>query len=222
MSEEKLNFEDLNISIGQRVEVLAQQSENKEFVEVVILGAIPLESLIITVNEAGVAPEIGEGQNLVFRIALPDGIAVFLGRVLYMTEDPLFMVFVDIPKEVTFKRIRKAPRVFTTIPVLVSNLSTKEQTGIAGRIKDISTAGARMDLYEHLGKAGDQISVKGKFTVGSVKRLTSIKAIIRSVGVIDKGFQYGVEFVEEDENELIALFGFIFDAMSSGKVDNIS
>lgn len=221
MSEEKLNFEDLNLSIGQHVEVLIQSAEDKTFSRVMVLGAIPNESVIITADESGIVPPIEEGHDLVFRMSQPDGIAVFLGRVLYITEDPLYMAFIDIPTEVTFKRIRKAPRVFTSIPILVSNLDNPEYTGIAGRLKDISTVGACLDLYEPLGQVGDRVNIKGKFSVGTIKRVTSVRALIRSEKPLGNGLQYGVEFVEENENELITLFGFIFDAMSSGKIDNI-
>lgn len=219
MSEEKLDFSELNIAIGQLVDVLPQQSTTKEFSQVVVVGAIPQQALIITAPESGIFPRLEVGEKLVFRLGLADGLAIFAAHVLFISEVPAFMVYVDFPGVVTFKRVRNATRVSVSLPVLVSNISSKQQSGLAGRIIDISTTGAGLEMFDPLGSSGDRIKIKGKFSVGSIQRVLSIDAVIRiSKRLSDKVIFYGIEFLESDENDLLVLFGFIFNAMSFGKI----
>lgn len=219
MSEEKLNFSELDISIGQLVDVLPQQSTTKAFTQVVVVGTIPQQALIITAPESGIFPKLDVGEKLIFRLGLSDGLAIFAAQVLFISEVPAFMVYVDLPGVVTFKRVRNATRVSVSLPVLVSNVSSKQQSGLAGRIIDISTTGAGLEMFDPLGSNGDRIKIKGKFTVGSIQRVLSIDAVIRmSKRVSEKIVFYGIEFLESDENDLLVLFGFIFNAMSFGKI----
>lgn len=222
MSEEQISFSELNIGIGQSLEALPKSAGTKEFTQVLVIGAIPGEAIIITAMPSGVFPKMSEGETVIFRIALADGIALFSAQVLFISDVPTFMVYLDYPEKVQFRRIRHATRVSVVLPVLASNKDEKSISGIAGRIKDISTTGAGLEMYEHLGLEGNRIVIKGKFNVGDIQRILSIDAIIRMTKKLDeKTIFYGIEFLESDENDLLVLFGFIFNAMSFGKIQKI-
>ncbi len=222
MSEEKLEFDELEISIGQTVEVLPKSSEEKAFSDVLLLGAIPGEALIITAPASGIFPKMEEGEKVVMRVKLADGVAIFASSVLFISDVPMYMVYLDFPTDISFKRIRNASRVSVKLPVLVSNVSSPEFCGIAGQITDISTTGAGLALTEYAGENGDEINMKGKFSVGNIQRVLAIRAVIRATKKkTDALTIYGVEFLEDDENDLLVLFGFIFNAMAFGKIQNI-
>ncbi len=222
MGEEKLEFDELSITIGQSVEALAKGSGSKEFSEVTVIGAIPGEALIITAPPSGVFPKMSEGEKVVIRVKLADGVAIFATHVLFISDVPMYMVYLDYPTDITFKKIRNATRVSVKLPVLVSNVDEPKYAGVAGRITDISTSGAGLVLTEYAGGAGERITMKGKFAVGNIQRVLAIQGIIRAVNKkSDDMIIYGVEFLEDDENDLLVLFGFIFNAMAFGKIQNI-
>ncbi|VUD52626.1 hypothetical protein TDB9533_01668 [Thalassocella blandensis] len=223
MSSEQLHtFDALDVRMGQTIQILSKPSEVKQFYDVMLIGVIPGESLILGAPETGDFPKIEEGHQLVFRIMMTDGIALFSSAVLYISEMPIFMVFADYPREIKFKQVRKANRVNVSLPVLTSNTTSGIQSGVAGRVIDISTFGAGLECYEHLGVIGDQVIVKGKFEVNSIQRLLSVKATIRArKRLSNDSFMYGLEFCGGDEDDLLVLFGYIFNAMAYGNIQKI-
>lgn len=222
MSDEKLQFDELDVSIGQIVEALPKSCASKQFTDVMIIGAIPGEAIIISAPPSGVFPKLVEGEALVLRLKMASGVAIMATSVLFISEEPMYMVYLDYPKDVTFKRIRNAARVSVKLPVLVSNIETSEFSCVAGQIIDISTTGASLSLTEYVGAEGEQISMKGKFSVGGIQRILSLRAVIR--GTEKKALDqtvYGIEFLADNENDLLVLFGFIFNAMAFGKIQKI-
>ncbi len=222
MSDEKLQFDELDVKIGQIVEALPKSCVSKQFTDVIIIGGIPGEALIISAPPSGIFPKLVEGETLVLRLKMASGVAIMATSVLFISEEPMFMVYLDFPRDITFKRIRNAARVSVKLPVLVSNLESAEFSCVAGKITDISTTGASLSLTEYVGKEGEQISMKGKFSVGGIQRILSLRAVIRATEkkAIDQ-IIYGIEFLADNENDLLVLFGFIFNAMAFGKVQNI-
>lgn len=219
--ESLLSFEELDVKMGQLVEIRLPNSPSKEFFDVVLIGAIMGESLILGAPESGLFPNIHEGDPVVIRIRLADGVALFSTVALFISDIPLLMAFIDFPTEIKFKQVRKASRVNVTLPVLTSNTTTGEQVGIAGKLVDISTAGAGILIYEFLGDVGDEITVKGKFDVGGIQKILAINATIRSCKQIKEAFLCGIEFNNCEESDLLVLFGFIFNAMAFGRIQKI-
>lgn len=222
MQNDPLGFDDLNLTFGQLLEAMPENNPSKEFSPVALLGAIPGESLIISAPSSGEFPVMEEGEKVIFRLNLSDGIAMFSSHVLFISDMPLFMVYVDYPQDLRFKKIRQASRVQVSLPVLLSNSAINGKSGIAGKITDISTMGAGLEAYESLGDAGDAIVVKGKFTIGKVQRVLSIRATIRTQSKSIAGhYIYGVEFIDGDEDDFLVLSGFIFNAMAFGKLQKV-
>lgn len=216
-----LEFEELGLSIGQILQ-LHPQPNSKEKYECMLVGGLPGEAVIITAPPDGEMPLLEEGQQIAIRVMLPNGVALFPTTVLFVAEVPVFLAYLDIPQAIKYKQVRRAERVNVALPILVSNKSREGIRGIVGKITDISTTGARIDLFDDVGEAGELIELKGKFEVAGVKRLVNVEAIVRSKPEITgEAVTYGVEFHEPDEDKLIVLFGFIFSAIASGKTQRV-
>lgn len=187
-----------------------------------LVGGLPGEAVIITAPPDGEMPLLQEGQQIAIRVHLPNGVALFPTTVLYVADVPVFLAYLDVPQAIKYKQVRSAARVNVALPVLVSNKTREGIRGIVGKITDISTTGARVDLFDDVGEAGELIELKGKFEVGAIRKLVQVEAIIRSKPEITgEAVTYGIEFHEPDEEKLIVLFGFIFSAIASGKSQSV-
>ena len=222
--QETLGFDDLNLNMGQKVQVIPDPSNLRDRHDCILFGCIPGQSVIVSPPpETGAFPNVEEGQKVIIRVMSSNGVALFPSTVLYVSDVPLLMVFLDYPEAIQFKRVRNASRVDVALPVLASNTENRSLSGVAGKIVDISIGGARLELYSDVGDVGEEIELKGKFNVGSIQRILSIKANVASKKPRgDKGLIYGVQFKEADEDKMLILFGFIFSSMAFGNVQTVS
>lgn len=218
-----LKFDDLNLTIGQTIQIHPNTDIAHERFDCLLVGCLPGESVIVTAPpETGHFPEVSEGQRVVIRVLSANGVALFPTTVLFVAEVPVFMVYLDFPQAIKFKLVRTASRVEVALPVLVANLSGKKISGEPGKISDISIGGARIELAIDVGDIGDQLELKGKFKVGDITRILVLLASIVKKKPSEKGFIYGVSFLEADEEKLLILFGYIFNSMAFGRVQVIS
>lgn len=217
MSDERLHFDDLSIGFGQQLLLHPDPNNKRGVFSCMMMGYLPGESIIATVEANGIFPRLQEGQRVAIRIFLANGVAAFTTTVLYVGEEPVVMVYLDFPLKVQFKRVRAAKRVSMAQPLLVSNLDDPSLIGVAGKLIDISTGGGRIEMFDQLGRVGETIEMKGKFSIHGMTRMLTIKAVIRK----REGNDYGVQFIEEDEDKLIILMGFIFGAMLDGNIESI-
>lgn len=217
VADEQRTFDELGLGMGQQLLLHPNPADKKLVFSSLLVGALPSEALIVTAPPDGVFPELSEGQKVVVRVFLEDGVALFPTTVLFVTDVPTLMVYLDMPKVVQFKRLRAAKRVVVAQPVLVSNLDNPAHIGVAGKLLDLSTGGGRLKMFDEVGAIDDRIEIKGKFNVHGITRLLNVTACIRK----RERDEYGVQFIEQDEDKLIFLMGFIFNAMINGTVDTI-
>ena len=217
MADERIDFDALEITFGQQLLMHPDPSDKTMVFSCTLIGCLGGESLIIGPSADGVFPVLQEGQKVIIRVFLDSGVALFPTTVLYISDIPTDMIYLDYPSAIQFKRLRAAKRVVVAQPILVNNLDNKAYVGVAGKLLDVSTGGGRIQVFDDLGAVGDHIVIKGKFQVHGISRLLTVDARIRQK---DKK-EYGVQFVEQDEDKLIFLMGFIFNAMLTGTVDAI-
>ena len=216
-----LSFSELNLGFGQKLDLLPKPGEKDVIFACELIGCLPGESIIIGPSESGLLPRMVEGQRVVVRVKLPGGIALFPSIVLFVSEVPTVMVYLDYPRDIKFRQVRGALRVNVSQPVLAYNLSDTQHAAIPGKIVDISTSGARLEMFELLGTKGDKLELKGKFAVGEVERKLSIEATIRMHKQEGESHIYGIEFSECEEDKLLVLLGFTFHALAFGKAQTI-
>lgn len=217
MADESTTFDELALGFGQQLMLHPNPADKSMVFGCMLAGCLPGESLMVTVEPNGVFPRLEEGQRVAVRVFLDSGIALFMTTVLFISEVPTLLVYLDLPAQVKFKRLRAAKRVVVAQPILVNNLDNPSLMGVAGKLMDVSTGGGRIQMFDQLGAVGDAIELKGKFKIHGITRLLTVGACIRQ----KDGDDYGVQFVEADEDKLIVLMGFIFNAMLTGEVDAI-
>ena len=224
MSEELkiLQTDQLDLSFGHHLTLIVDPGASTKEFDFTLIGCIAGRSLILGPPETGVMPLLAEGQTVFVRINLHSGVAFFPSVVLFVSDIPTVLVYLDYPDHVRFKQIRAAMRVQVRLPIIANNLSDTRFSALPGKISDISTTGASLEFYEALGQTGQNILIKGKFEVGPVQRLLSIPAQIRSTKQQNDVYIYGIEFAAANEDNLLVLFGFIFHAMAFKPIKPIS
>lgn len=211
MSEPSMvSFSELELGFGYELFLIPDLNNKQQLFDCVLAGCIPEECLMVTAPASGLFPRVDCGQRVLVRIRLPSGVALFPTTILFISETPTLIVYLDYPRDIKFKRVRAA-RVFVSLPVLMNSQSDESIFGVAGKIVDVSTSGARIEATERLGSVGDIIEVKGKFQVGNMVRMLSINCIIRAEKTPKT---YGVEFCEQNEEKLLVLLGFIYQSMA--------
>jgi hypothetical protein len=218
MSEPSLvSFSELELGFGYELYLIPDLNNKQQLYDCVLAGCIPEECLMVTAPGSGLFPRVECGQRVLVRIRLPSGVALFPTTIFFLSETPTLIVYLDYPRDIKFKRVRAA-RVFVSLPVLVNNDSNDAIFGVVGKIVDVSTSGARIESSSRLGNVGDLIEVKGKFQVGSILRMLTIKCVIRAE---KPNLAYGIEFLEQDEDRLIVLFGFIYQSMAFNSAQSV-
>jgi len=223
MSErQSLRFDDLDLKFGQVIQLHPSVENGTERYDCILVGCLPGEAVIITAPEDGRFPLLEAGGRVVIRVMSCNGVALFPTTILHVGESPVYLVYLDFPKSIQFKLVRNASRVDVALPILVSNIQKKALRGIVGRIVDISLSGAQLNVDDNIGEMGDRLELKGKFEVSSIKRTLGIQAVIKAKHCNAEGaYAYGVEFHEKDEDKLLVLFGYIFNAMALGQPKKI-
>lgn len=211
MSEPSMvSFSELELGFGYELFLIPDLNNKQQLFDCVLAGCIPEECLMVTAPASGLFPRVDCGQRVLVRIRLPSGVALFPTTILFISETPTLIVYLDYPRDIKFKRVRAA-RVFVSLPVLMNSQSDESVFAVAGKIVDVSTTGARIEATDRLGGVGDIIEVKGKFQVGNMVRMLSINCVIRE----EKNPKtYGVEFCEQNEEKLLVLLGFIYQSMA--------
>jgi len=213
-----LTLDQLNLKMGQVIQIHPDPADSDKRYDCVLVGGLPGETVIITSPTSGRFPQLKEGDVIAIRVMSANGVAIFPSVVLFISEEPLYLVFLDFPKSIKFRMIRTASRVDVAMPVLLHNQTQPGKGTLAGKILDISLGGAQIEIEKDGGVKGDIIEIKGKFEVGNIKRITKIMAVIRMKKPLPDGkFRCGVEFDERDEEKLLVLFGYIFNAMAVGE-----
>ncbi len=215
-------FSNLDLRFGQALTLIPNPSIPKETFSCQLIGCIPEEAILIGPDEQGILPQLSEGQPVVVRAKLATGVALFHSVVLFVGEEPTILVYLDYPKSIKFKEVRGAIRVQVVFPVLLENVSDSNVGIVTGKACDISASGACIETEEELGRVGETVEVKGKFHVADMQRRLKVDTIIRSRTLKDGCYTYGLEFKSCDEDSLLVLFGFLFHAMFSKKIQTIS
>ena len=214
-----ITYDQLDLHVGRVIQIsLRGESISPAFHNAVFVGAVENECIMIrSVAESEEAPIIVEGQLMVVRIILSDGVARFSSVVLNIVEGPVPIVCLRFPRTIRFKLIRKAKRIPVSLPFLASNLTTENSSIVDGNIEDISASGAGLIVEGYLGEIDEKISIRFVFKMADKSRYLGMNAVIRSYKRDESGRSfYGVKFQEDEGDDILLLFGFIFYATSFG------
>lgn len=214
-----MQFDDLNLSSGTSLQLQLINSEGQsERLSARFWGGVPGRKLFLSVpRSGGKIMRFRPGQKLAVRLMVANGIGIFACVVEAQINEPFPLLFVSYPDEVKFKGIRGATRVVVNLPANVNNADALNPLSADGRVADISISGARLELREAIADIGDTLEIEMRVRVDSLERIISLKAIIRSR--VERSTQeekleypavYGVEFTEQNEDELLILYAYVY------------
>lgn len=214
-----ITYDQLDLNVGRVIQIsLRGESISPAFHNAVFVGAVENECMMIRcAAEDKETPLIAEGQLMVVRIILSDGVARFSSAVLKVVDGSVPIVYLRFPRTIRFKLIRKANRIPVSLPFLASNLTKENSSIVDGSIEDISSSGAGLIVEGYLGEIDEKISIRFVFKMEDKSRYLGMNAVIRSYkqGADGRSF-YGVKFQEDEGDDILLLFGFIFYATSFG------
>lgn len=214
-----MQFDDLNLSSGTSLQLQQINSEGQsERLSARFWGGVPGRKLFLSVpRSGGKLLRFRPGQKLAVRLMVANGIGIFACVVEAQINEPVPLLFVSYPDEVKFKGIRGATRVVVNLFAKVGNSNSLSPRRAEGRVADISISGARLELREAIGDIGDTLELEMRVRVDTLERVITLQAIIRSR--VERSTQeekleypavYGVEFIEQDEDELLILYAYVY------------
>ena len=219
-----MKFEALNLAYGYTVQVYANAEQPNQRMSCQVVGCIPEKSIMITLPGSNEGEGLNDhssrlriGEKLKVRFIAGSGIVSFSAEVQAVVASPFPLVYLNYPKILAFKNIRRDERVESSLPICVGFPCAGEANGC---FLNVSTSGARIRLPEGLGTVGDSIGITAKFEVKDIARDISISAQIHSkteseseeVNSVPE-YIYGVEFTESDEDKLLTLYGYVYSQM---------
>ncbi|MFL0795913.1 MAG: flagellar brake protein [Cellvibrionaceae bacterium] len=220
-----MKFEDLHVLPGTALQLqISTESSTGAKCQSRVMGYVPGRSVLITVPVVGGKPvRLRPGQKVTVKTMVANGVGIFAATVQGIATSPYPYFHLSYPKSVSFKEIRGATRVDTRLPVRVKSLaSLTEEAETEGIATDMSVSGARLELREAIAAVGDEVEIYGDVHIGPVRRTMKIQAIIRSRTerstkemVEDLPAVYGVQFLEEEEENILVLHSYVFSQMAT-------
>lgn len=188
-----------------------------------LIGYAPGKSILVSPPQAnGKLVRLVGGQKIQARLMVANGMCLFATNIETLATSPYPILHLSYPASVSFKGVRNATRVDVRLAATAHNDTALESSEISGVIADISITGARLELASDIGAIGDELTLSAPISIGSIERTLSIHAIIRSR--IERSTReydeklpavYGVEFIEDNEDELLTLYAYVYASMSN-------
>lgn len=219
-----MNFADLKLTSGYPVQLQLLDANSKpQKYACKLVGYLPNKGVLVTPPQAGgkFARMVG-GQKLTARVMVANGMCVFNTSVETLTPTPYPILHLSYPSSVTFKGVRNATRVDVRLTASATNESSLESVTLNGVVADISVTGARLELTDAIGDVGDELLLKAEASIGPITRTLVLRAVIRSriersTREYDENLPavYGVEFIEKDDDKLLALYAYVYVEMAN-------
>ena len=155
------DFFSLKILPEQKVQVGTNQ---KNLSVCHYVGALSEQAVIL--SPADDQLQLHEGDNVVIRVPLPEGVAVFSSTILYISEIPIRLLYLDMPKNIRMKKLRDEPRVSVALPVLIQR--EHDNHVYDGRLLDVSYSGIGFLGKIDFASVGEVLLIRGKFSSKTV------------------------------------------------------
>jgi len=217
-----MKFEELKLAYGYPFQLQTSNLPGQfERFSSRLIGCLPGRSLLLSVpKQSGKLVRFRSGQKIVVRFMIDNGIGIFACIVESLTLDPYPILHLSYPDSVTFKGIRNATRVAVHERVAVSNISVEPKSDTGGVISDISISGARIELENEIAEVDDILEIIAVVDVREIKRELVLVAGVRSKvdssnnQLGDTAISYGLEFMQQDEEQRLLLYAYVFNQMA--------
>lgn len=168
--------------------------------------------IITTPTKNGVAISFKPKTKLKVRLFVNqiNGACGFETEVQHVSVIPFPHLHLAVPKELFIGEVRKAMR--AKVHIICSVLLRKENAkkAVSAVIDDLSDHGARLHSKNLQLEDADEIDLVFKVNIGSIEKMVSVTAVIRSITADpDKGHYYGLQFLEVSEQDTIAMHAYV-------------
>lgn len=185
-----------------------------------LIGCLPGRSLLLSVpKQAGKLAKFRNGQKIVVRLIIDNGIGIFASVVESQTQDPYPILHLSYPDAVTFKGIRGATRVSVREKIEITNISSESKIQASGFISDMSISGTRIELNDDIAEIGDTLELRARVGIRDVNSNLLLTGVIRSrvdpTDNLGEGVlvSYGLEFTNQPDEHRLVMYAYVFNQM---------
>ena len=218
-----MKFNEIKLTNGERIQLQDPSNKNNDRIFVKLIGYREDKSILVTMPRAeGDLIRVVKGQVFIVRLFSVQTVYAFNVTVLEGKVSPYAYMHLSYPESVESVVVRNAQRVNVELIVSVQHSDPDKATGesVSAKLTDISTGGAKLSTFEPIGELSEDISLSAKLSVGGVEPYLQILATIRRVDIEDEDgkqvYSYGLEFRFVEENDRLALHGFVYEQLSKG------
>jgi c-di-GMP-binding flagellar brake protein YcgR len=210
-------FEDMNLQLGERLELELLSSSGHPRYVTTLIGCIPRESLLVrTPVVNAVAVPIREDERILVRLFSGTKVFSFETPVMRVCVSPSHYLHLAFPRQIQCADIRSAIRMTTGLPGIV-----RKATDVTGEhpvrvtITNISIGGAHVAVRENLGNVGAELQLRFGFRLhpNDYEVHVETTATIQSVTPAGKGYEYGLHFENLGSAQTILLQNFVYQLL---------
>jgi hypothetical protein len=134
----------------------------------------------------------------------------FSSQILHVEKSQFSLAHLAYPDSVESRLVREVPRVTVAIPVVVN--AGGEDRRLVGTMRDLSDAGAMIELDVQPGNVGDQVNISFATLFNGREVSVNIPAVIRHVHELDADghIKSGFEFCNVAQNDKLILYYLLF------------
>jgi len=208
-------FESLNIPVGTQLTVETISPHRR--LQAKLIGYVADKSILIS-------PPIKDGkeklldldESVTIRLLIRKKICAFESRVKYRSLQPFSYYHLQYPTELMSLQVRVSERVDVNLDALIDS---EFDIGVGewpkkAVITNLSKSGASLLCSDSFGEKGHEIIVNLDIEVSGLQRSLAINGVIRNKEASDSAesmFNYGVEFVDLTDADVLSLTGFIYE-----------
>lgn len=221
----KIDFDDMNLQVGVRLQVMPKQSNSPTVQYTSLIGFVANDYLLLQIPQQDGAPvELAAGTEVALRVFSGVSVFTFDARVEAVIKAPRQFLLLSFPDNIQKVGLRKAVRVKANIPVRIINPTTREVLKEA-MLSDISLSGALVSTSNPLGSTGDTIHIEFSILVQSqneevaITTSASIRSVQQAVGTAPDGgsfytvYTYGINFLDIDAAHQTILQNYVYETL---------
>jgi c-di-GMP-binding flagellar brake protein YcgR len=190
--------------------------EKEQRYEVKLIGYLEDESILVTMPRVnGILAKIFVKDEYIVRAFKGKNIYAFKTHIIYINSIPFHYLHLRYPKVIENVEIRKAERAQVSLQARVVTQGKKSW----GMIKDISSSGAMLMVYDEITHLQEHVELFFDVTVGGVERGIHLIAIARNMKKAErednKGilYLYGLEFIEPPQDAIVYVQAYVYEQL---------
>lgn len=217
-----IEFEDMNLHVGVRVQLMCSQSVNPTVRYTTLIGFVSGEYLLLKIPQEN--PALLEGESVIIRVFSGVSVFTFSSKIESIITSPRAFMLLAFPSSIHKVGLRKAVRVKTNLPVKIKSMQDPENFKMA-TLSDISLSGALLSTARPLGAAGEVIDIE--FTLRdqasaqdvTIAATASIRSVQQSAGSTADGatfltvYSHGINFHDINAADQGVLQNFVYETL---------